>query len=151
MSVLFEGEITLMLAFRDAGGRTVTNICCRQIWWGIKLHKAPSIWQAVISVVGSFGLVSYLPHTLWDVFSQMFWRMRFRSILLILKINFEGKVWNFSLWIFVHHKFYQVWFRNGCHVLWYLWDAALIIHLKSSSGFSRNEDPMNFTVTKLLA
>lgn len=31
MSVLFEGEITLMLAFGDAGGRTVRNICCRQI------------------------------------------------------------------------------------------------------------------------
>lgn len=31
MSVLFEGEITLVLAFCDAGSRTVRNICCRQI------------------------------------------------------------------------------------------------------------------------
>lgn len=31
MSVLFEGEITLVLAFRDAGRRAVRNICRRQI------------------------------------------------------------------------------------------------------------------------
>lgn len=31
MSVLFEGEITLVLAFRDAGRRAVGNICRRQI------------------------------------------------------------------------------------------------------------------------
>lgn len=147
MSVLFEGEITLVLAFQDAGGRAVRNVCCRQIWWGIKLHKEPSIWQAVISVASSFGLGSYLPHTVCGMCSaKCFGEWDSDPFCLFLKSSLEAKGANF-LGEFLSTTNFQVWFWNGCHVPC---DAVLIIHLKSSSGFSRKEDPMNFTVSRLL-
>lgn len=127
MSVLFEEEVTLVLAFCDAGRRVVRNICCRQIWWGIKLHKAPSIWQAVFSVARNFGLVSYLPHTLWDVFSQVFWRMRFGCILFIFKNNFGDKGWNFSWRIFGCPKFWGVvlkWLPCAMVSMWSCFDYS---------------------------
>lgn len=128
MSVLFEREITLVLAFHNAGGRAVRNICCRQIWWGMKLHKAPSIWQVVFSVARNFGLVSYLPHTLWDVFSQMFSRMRFRCILLFLKTTLETKVGTW--WIFGRPKFWGMvlkWLPCAVVSVWCCFDYSLKI------------------------
>lgn len=132
MSVLFEGKITLVLAFRGAGGRAL-----RQIRWGTKSRRAPRAWRAVFCCL-----------RLWDgelsasccvrCEQPVVWRMSFRCILfLVFKNNFGDKGW----WILAPPPplNFEVWFWNGCHMLWYPCEAVLIIYLKIYPGFLRTE------------